>query len=208
MSFATAWATPNTVDAYDIRGVASQGASPALDASVRELTAAIAAGDTAAFARLYRERFDEMYTCARNATCRDEAFCLDVVQDAMLRVIRSLGPLDSEQHLRGWLRAVVQSCAYDRLRKEARRKRWERNAAAQRDVAAETDDPADRLDWLRRELAGLDHEHLRLLIMRYRLGWTLRRIGEALGLKPGAVDGRLGRLLTALRKKAREAYDD
>jgi DNA-directed RNA polymerase specialized sigma24 family protein len=50
-----------------------------------------------------------MYRWARRATGRDEAFCLDVVQDAMMRIIRSLKPLQSERQLRGYLRAATQS---------------------------------------------------------------------------------------------------
>ena len=66
----------------------------------------------------------------------------------------------------------------------------------------------ERLEWLRRELAALDDPQTRLLVMRYRLGWTLQRIGSALGLKPGAVDGRLGRLTAALRRRAQETIDE
>ncbi len=183
-----------------------------MSGSVRELTANIASGDPEAFARLYRGRFDEMYAEARRATGRDESFCLDVVQDAMIRTIRALKPLESEKHLHAWLRTVVQSCAYDRLRKEARRRRWERDATYARRTVSRTlssdDNLDDRLDWLHKELASLDDPQLRLLLMRYRFGWTLRRIGEHLGLKPGAVDGRLGRLVATLRRRAQENLDE
>ena len=173
-----------------------------------ETTAAIASGNTEAFARFFRERFDAMYAEARRATGRDESFCLDVVQDAMIRTIRSMKPMDTEQHLYAWLRAVVQSCAYDRLRKEARRKRWERAAAEGRNVASVDKGLDERLEWLRQELVGMDAPGIRLLIMRYRLGWTLQRIGSVLGLKPGAVDGRLGRLVAGLRRRAQETFDE
>ena len=179
-----------------------------MNGSVRELTAAVASGDSEAFARLYRGRFDEMYVEARRATGRDESFCLDIVQDAMIRVIRSMKPLETEQHLRTWLRVVVQSCAYDRLRKEARRRRWEQAAADARRAASRDDDLSEKLEWLRRELATLDDPQARLLTMRYRLGWTLRRIGDAVGLKPGAVDGRLGRLTASLRRRAKGTFDE
>ena len=179
-----------------------------MDGSVGELTAAVASGESEAFACLYRGRFDEMYAEARRATGRDESFCLDVVQDAMIRVIRSMKHLETEQHLRTWLRVVVQSCAYDRLRKEARRRRWEQAAADARQAASGDDDLREKLEWLRCELASLDAPQMRLLTMRYRLGWTLRRIGDALGLKPGAVDGRLGRLTASLRRRAEETFDE
>ncbi len=37
---------------------------------------------------------------------------------------------------------------------------------------------------------------------------TLKRIGDALGLKPGAVDGRIRRVLTKLRRRAKEQSHD
>ncbi|HUU82430.1 MAG TPA: sigma-70 family RNA polymerase sigma factor [Phycisphaerae bacterium] len=179
-----------------------------MNESVRALSAAIASGNTEAFARLFRHRFDDMYAEARRATGRDEAFCLDVVQDAMLRVIRRMKPIDSEQHLRTWLRVVVQSCAYDRLRKEARRRRWEQTSAEARRDESAPDARSEQLKWLRNELANLDEPHTRLLVLRYRLGWTLQRIGAAVGLSPSAVDGRLGRLVTTLRRRAKETFND
>ena len=48
-----------------------------------------------------------MYGYVRRFTRRDESFCLDVVQDAMMRVIRKLTPKDSELQLLGWLRVLV-----------------------------------------------------------------------------------------------------
>jgi RNA polymerase sigma factor (sigma-70 family) len=170
-----------------------------------ELARAIAAGDDAAFARFYERWFDWMYGAARRATGQDEAFCLDVVQDAMMKVIRSIPPLETEASLRAWLSRTVQRCAYDRLRAEVRLKRRERGWRAP--VGDERDVLRDRLDWLKAELDRLDNESRRLLEMRH-LGWTLQRIGRTLGLSPGAVDGRLSRVLKLLRRKAREQLDE
>ena len=38
--------------------------------------------------------------------------------------------------------------------------------------------------------------------MRFRLGWTLQRIGDVLKLKPGAVDRRIRRVVTMLKRMA------
>jgi RNA polymerase sigma factor (sigma-70 family) len=183
-----------------------------VEPDVKALTTAIASGDTEAFARLYRARFDAMYADAVRATGRDEAFCLDVVQDAMLRVIRHMKPLPTENDLRRWLRTVVQSCAYDRLRGEARRRRREAATADRQDAPARTapdrDELRRRLQWIERQLSSYDDASARMLLMRHRFGWTLQRIGTALGLEPGAVDGRLRRLVGGLRRKAREERDD
>lgn len=180
-----------------------------MEESIQQMTAAIASSDTEAFARFYKARFDSMYAEARRCTRRDESFCLDVVQDAMMRVIKSMSPMGSEGSLSAWLRTVVQCSAYDRLRAEARRARRERAAVQHRPPEQAVDEDLDeKLAWLRREWARLDQQQARLLVMRYRFGWTLRRIGEALGLKPGAVDGRLSRAVGELRSRAPEQFHD
>lgn len=177
-----------------------------MERSVNELTTAIASGDPDAFAAFFREYFEHMFRDAKRLTGRDESFCLDVVQDAMVRVVRSLKPMSTEEHLRRWLRAVVGACAFDRLRAESRRTR--REHAADLSKARGAEDESERLDWLRRELAQMDTPRAGLLTLRFRLGWTLQRIGSALGLSAGAVDGRISRALSDLRDKAREEFDD
>lgn len=176
--------------------------------SIRELTSALASGDSEALAVLYRERFDWMYAEARRCTGRDESFCLDVVQDAMLKVIRAMKPLDDEPQLIAWLRTVVQRCAYDRLRADKRRLRHELNASAA--LPAESATPVDdgRLAWLANQVRELSEDKGQLLGLRFGLGWTLQQIGSRLGLKPGAVDGRLNRTLAALRKNALEEFHE
>jgi DNA-directed RNA polymerase specialized sigma24 family protein len=47
-----------------------------------------------------------------------------------------------------------------------------------------------------------------MLLMRHRFGWTLQQIGAALGITPGAVAGRLRRLVGGLRRAAQEESDD
>jgi RNA polymerase sigma factor (sigma-70 family) len=176
--------------------------------SVKELTARIASGDSEAFARFFRWKFDEMYAEVRRATGRDESFCLDVVQDAMLRVVRSIKPFVIETELQAWLRIVVQTCAYDRLRQELRRRRRERAAGLTSELRSAQGEDEEKLRWLRKEIENMDAAHARLLVMRYRWGWTLERIGTVLGIKPGAVDGRLNRLVALLRRRAKETYHD
>ena len=63
------------------------------------------------------------------------------------------------------------------------------------------------MNWLTHQIEQLDARDVHLLIMRHRFGWTLSRIGAALGLKHGAVDRRLRRVVGMLRKRAKEDFD-
>ena len=175
---------------------------------VRSLTIAIAAGDADAFARFYRSHFDWMYAEARRSTGRDEAFCLDVVQDAMLRLLRSIKPFNSEPQLRAWLRSLVRSCAIDRLRAEARRRWREQAFGGEPRVPARVDEASEQLLWLRGALAALPASSAELLLSRYARGLSLREVGAARGLSIGAVDARIRRVLDALRRSAREYFHD
>jgi len=179
-----------------------------LSDSIRELTTRIARGDREAFAAFYRDWFDWTYAEARRVTRQDESFCLDVVQDVMLRVIRALRPLESEGRLAGFLKAVVRSCAYDRMRSELRRRMREETAEAERQNECHDEALIERIRWVREELESLDEPSARLMTLRYRLGWTLERIASTLGLKAGAVDGRIGRTVAKLRDRARESFDE
>lgn len=169
------------------------------------MTAAMAAGDPRAVEAFYRQYFDLMYRHACSITHRDESFCLDVVQDAVLRVIRTIRPADSEPQLVAWLRLVTQTAAYDLLKGESRRKRRESLVASPPDPAGREPDAladADRLAWLHQEIASLDPQISKMIELRYEQRWTLARIARALGLSIGTVDGRLRRALRELRKRA------
>jgi RNA polymerase sigma-70 factor (ECF subfamily) len=175
-----------------------------------QLTAAMAAGDEQAIEAFYRDYFAWLYQKARRATGRDEAFCLDVVQESVLRILRCVKPIEGEGPFRAWLRLVVQSTAYDLLKSESRRTRREAVAL----VSSGGDSPpgpleyAEQIAWLRHQLAAMDPEICRMIDLRFHKSWTLARIARLLGLSVGTIDGRLRRAVGRLRELAREEFDD
>ncbi len=122
-----------------------------------------------------------------------------------MKVIHSIKPLDTEAALALWVKRTVHSCAIDALRAEARRQKRERS----RPVSDGGHDAAldEQIDWLRAEIARLNAEQAHLLRLRHALGWTLERIGSALGLSTGAVDGRLGRIHRQLKSRAEQDHE-
>lgn len=175
-----------------------------------DLIRRLRAGDRDAAGLYYDLYFDAMYLAAGSVVGADEAACLDVVHDAMLKVIAAPPPASSAGYLDAWSRKVAKSVAIDRLRGEARRVR--REAAATDGTPAEvssplTDEvpPSDRVRGL---LGRCDAAARDLLRWRYLEGLTLREIGLRLGLKTGAVDGRVRRAVAALRTSAREEFGD
>lgn len=166
---------------------------------VRSLTASIASGDRDAFARLYEARFEALFRLARRFTGFDEQRCLDIVQDAMIRAIRSIKVCDDEPALDAWLARVVRTCAIDAIRADRRRRVRELKATAK---GAAEQPHGEASDWLRAEVARLDDAAQALLRGRFSEGGTLERIGARLGLGPAAAHGRIARALAALRRRA------
>jgi RNA polymerase sigma factor (sigma-70 family) len=179
---------------------------PTLDAS--RITRAIASGDTGALAVLYEQRFDRLYTIARRSTGLCEADCLDIVQESFLKIVRSIKPIENEAALDAWLARVVKSSAWDHLKHEKRLRA--RQAVAARAESGETsgEELDERLKALWVELSALDRGTRELIELRYRAGMTLATIGKLVGLKPGAVDGRIRRSESALRSSLQETTDD
>lgn len=173
------------------------------------LTAALAAGREDAVETFYRQYFDWLYTQARRATRRDESFCLDVLQDAMLRIIRTVRIVQNENQFRAWLRLVVQTTAWDRLRAEGRRQKHELIAVGMRDENPR-DGPEDEEQqaWLKDQIARFDPQIVQMIELRYEQRWTLAKISKLLGLSIGTVDWRLRRALEELRLRAIEKFDD
>ncbi len=174
--------------------------------TVAQLTTAVARGQEPAVEIFYRRFFDLLYRHARQVSHRDESFCLDVVQDAMLRIIRTIRPVATEGQLIAWLKLIVKSVTYDVLRGERRRKGREAAREAV-DNPSPPDDP-ERLAWLREQLLALDPPLVRLIELRFVQGWTLARIAQLLGLSVGTVDGRLRRVLDRIRRQAGEMPND
>ena len=179
------------------------------DQSIAQLTTSMAAGDAAAIEVFYRRWFEAMLSMARRAIpnrSRDEAFMLDVVHDATLRIVRCIRPMETEAHVLNWTRLVVQSCALDRLRTEQRRRRRE----TARPIVEVNDDRdlGEQAEWLAAQIETLEPSLAQIFRLRFNEGWTLARIAGSLRTTTSQIDGRLRRAIATLRANAREAFDE
>lgn len=161
---------------------------------VYTLSRRIASGDTEAFAVFYEAWFNFCIDEVHRMTAFDEAACMDVVQDAMLKIAPRFPVVETSRDLERWMRRVLINGARDRLRAEARRA-----AREHRTHPTPPDRDGEAIRELRARLDTLDSEARDLLRRRFDFGWTLERIGRELGLRPGAVDGRINRVLKKLR---------
>ncbi|MBC7833963.1 MAG: sigma-70 family RNA polymerase sigma factor [Phycisphaerales bacterium] len=177
--------------------------SPGTDSSTLRLTRAMARGDSDAVSTFYEANFERALAIARSATGRDESFCLDVVQDAMVKIARCTKPISDYATLMCWMARVVRTSALDTLRREARRSRRER-AHASTHPALSTINlvPSDRAELLARTLDQITPDDRALLGLRFIDDRTLEHVAAAVGSTGPAVHGRIRRLLARLRAAA------
>lgn len=164
----------------------------------------IRAGDAAAIDGFYREWSGRVIAGARSWTGRDEAFCLDVMQDVMLRVIAGLPRLENERALEAWMSRVTRSCAADRLKGEKRRLGRERRAAKRPESRAGTPTSAvedqDEAARIEEALGRLDAMDAAMVRGRAADGRELAEIAAEHGVTTGSAWGRVRRALAGLRR--------
>ena len=64
-------------------------------------------GNEDAFETYFNQFFPLMISEARRLSGRDEATCLDMVQNAMIKATKSMVPLNDEQHAIAWTRVLI-----------------------------------------------------------------------------------------------------
>lgn len=173
-----------------------------------DLVRRIARSDPDAFARFYDLWFDRSFALARSLTRGDESFCLDIVQDTMLQVIRRPPSPHSEAALAQWLGRTILSRAIDRLRAERRRRRREERAARDERCDAADDGVFEQNGWLRTALAELPAADRALLHARFHDDLTFAEAGARAGMTANAAHGRIRRALQRLRLAAPGRPDD
>jgi len=152
-----------------------------------------------------RQRFDrvvgvfhqDMYRYAAWLS-REKAIAEDVVQEALLRALKSLDALRDDAAAKPWLLTIVR-------RENARyfeRRRLETvdidNLTASQ-AALLADQPDDDLNDMRSAIYELDDDYREPLVLQVLMGFSTNEIAEQMGLKQGAVLTRLHRARAKLK---------
>lgn len=177
------------------------------DAWARRVSAGVAAGSRDALEALYAARFARLIRLVLARTKRDDAFAIDCVHDAWLRVVGHLPAMATLEALDRWLARAAISAAIDRVRTDAARARREANREANRAGRPPTDPDPDTelIEQMQRELASLAESDRTVLDLRFRGGLSLEAIGVALGMGMKAAEIRLRRALARLRHRLESA---
>lgn len=163
----------------------------------------VRAGDRVAFTTLYDLWYERWLCDARTILLRNDPLAYDIVQDAFVRVIKSLPELRSDAALSAWMTRVLRSSAVDVLRKESRRRARERTQTQTPQAHGTRDEGA----WITAALASLEQDDVLLLRTRVVEELTLEQSGRAVGVSGDAAHGRIRRALATLRNAWRGKHD-
>jgi RNA polymerase sigma-70 factor (ECF subfamily) len=170
-------------------------ASPVAD---DERLARARGGDGTAFAEIVRRHQASVFSLAlRMLSSREQAE--ELAQDVFLQLHRSLGAIESADHLRFWLRRVVTHRAIDRVRQRAREP-----VSSLEDVP----EPASMEQWqdpilgrrLRNAVAMLAPMARSVVLLRYQDDLDPTDIARVLDMPLNTVKSHLKRSLVSLRR--------
>ncbi len=177
-------------------------------------------GDDAGFARLVECHSGRILNLAwRLVGNREEAE--DIVQEAFLRLHRSLQSFRGESSLRTWLYRTVTRLAIDHLRREKlRRKLFFFRSAGDESadpVEMAADGSASPRDLVlaqesarrvKQVLKTLSPRQRAIFILRHHEELPLKEIADLLGLEPGTVKVHLHRAVKALRSELKDLLEE
>lgn len=163
-----------------------------------DLARRIAAGDEAAFDRLYGENVARVHAvCLRMAG--DGARARSLTQEAFVRAWQRIGSFRGDSRLSSWLHRIAVNVV---LESERSRKRWHGLLVAPElgtTRASAGDDPALRVD-LERAIARLPTGARRMLVLRDIEGHSYEEVADLTGVTLGTVKSQISRARRLVRE--------
>jgi RNA polymerase sigma-70 factor (ECF subfamily) len=161
-------------------------------------------GDAAAFERLIRIHESTALAVAYGIT-GESASAADATQEAFIRAWQRLRELQEPQRFGAWLGRIVRNLATDVVRRGPR-KWFASSDAMSHDVPCTRMTPAEEVEQsdvsrrIEQALAELDELTRSAVVLRYYQNLSSKQIGELLEMSPAAVDMRLSRARSQLRR--------
>ncbi|MFW5698793.1 MAG: RNA polymerase sigma factor [Planctomycetota bacterium] len=138
-------------------------------------------GDEAAFEELHRAYYDDAYWAARRLL-NDDQTARDIVQEAFIRLMRSMNSYDPHKPFRAWFLRIVHNLAIDHMRRrrhEVVSSEFTPSATVNHGREMEADETTRRV---RQVLAALPAKYRRLLQKRELDGQRADAIARDIGV--------------------------
>lgn len=188
----------------------------------RGLIAKAQQGDAAAFRQLV-ERHQRRAFAIALALVRDENDARELVQDAFLRVHRSLPSFQGGSSFFTWLYRIITNLSIDLIRKPGRQlvdideTRFDSEASHEEFPLVSRIDGADPLDVVRRReiaariqtaLDALPPYHRGVIVMREIEGLSYEEMAVAMGVSKGTIMSRLFHARQKLQRALADCYEE
>jgi RNA polymerase sigma factor (sigma-70 family) len=152
-----------------------------------------------AFRELVARHVDLIYSAAMRQL-RNPHLAQEATQSAFIALASKAGQLHRQTIITGWLHHAVYFAALKLQRAEARRKHWEKEAAAA-NVLGETEDDLQEqwMPYVDGALAELGEADRDAVLLRFLQQKSFREVAQALGTSEEAAKKRVSRALEKLR---------
>ena len=131
---------------------------------------------------------------------QDRALAEDVTQEVFLKLYREQGSLDTEQHIRHWLRKVATHRCIDATRRRKIRPRVGLEEIREPVAREDFQDPI-LSETLRKLVATLPETPRMIVLLRYQEDMDPGEIADTVGMPVATVKSHLHRSLAMLREK-------
>ena len=135
---------------------------------------------------------------------RDRPLAEEVAQDVFLQLHEKLPELETEEHIKFWLRRATYHRSIDETRRRKLRPRISLQDVREPSIKMEHGDPF-LSELLRRYVAALPDKARAIVVMRYQEDLEPTEISRILEIPPSSVKSLLHRSLRLLRGKVQRA---
>ncbi|MDB6041229.1 MAG: polymerase sigma-70 factor, subfamily [Verrucomicrobiales bacterium] len=172
---------------------------PAPGTFTAELTGAMKRKDEEAYRQFFELYFERLLRYLIVCTHGDEDIAREALQLTLIRIVRHIKPVQSEEQLWSWLTVLAHSALVDEKRKRRRQNeildRIFRRELTEQAPSMETE--ASLIPALTYSLAELETEERQLIEAKYFNALSVRQL--AIGTSEKAIESRLGRIRRKLK---------
>ncbi len=143
------------------------------------------------FGAFYRETWDRVYRPLA-VIVRDHELAAESVDEAMVRTFQKWSIVRTYDNPVGWVYRVASNYAKNRLRRRWREVPW-------RDVESSCEMGTPHPELIT-AISRLPLGQRQVVVLRFVFDWSLREVGDALGIPEGTVKSRLHRALETLKE--------
>lgn len=182
-----------------------------MESDERELIERASDGDAEAFNQLMSMHEQRMYAVALRL-CANREDAQDCLQEAMLRVYRSIGSFKGESSFSTWLYRITTNTCLDELRRRKNKQSTSLDVLLTEGWMPANEHSSPERDVLRKELAKCIYDAIRELpddmraaiVLRDIQGCSYEEIAQILDINLGTIKSRISRGREKLREKLKK----